>query len=166
MAKQILTAQNLRELVSYDAETGKFTRIKPTQYSEVGDAFGVVTPQGYVRGCILGRTYSAHRLAWLYVYGVWPKNDLDHINRIRHDNRLCNLREATPCENMRNMGRFANNTSGFKGVAWHKQKQKWQARCRVNGARKWLGLFDTAQQAGEAYIAFAMKHHGEFFRIE
>ena len=99
-----------------------------------------------------GRKYKAHRLAWLYLFGEWPKGQIDHINRNSLDNRIANLRDVSQSENQHNRPEQANNTSGVKGVHWHKQKMRWQAAIRINGKLIHLGLFGTKEEA--AYARF------------
>lgn len=108
--------------------------------------------------------YRAHRLAWLYMYERWPKGDTDHINRIRSDNRLANLREASRGENMSNrIDPLANNSSGFFGVSYCNKTQLWRAQITANGRRVWLGRHETAESAHAAYMnAKRMLHPGAF----
>lgn len=90
---------------------------------------------------------------------------VDHINGNPLDNRLCNLRIAKRAENMWNMGRNSKNTSGYKGVSWMATNNKWQVKIRVNGERKWLGLFDTAEEGYAVYCEAARKYHGDFVNV-
>jgi hypothetical protein len=110
-----LTAQRLRELFHYDPDTGIFTwRVKPRKGCvQIADIAGHVNHTGYRSIKIDQRAYRAHRLAWLYMYGVWPPGDLDHDNTIKDDNRLVNLREATDPQNQANIGR-----GPLKSVVW------------------------------------------------
>jgi hypothetical protein len=162
------TAEELRELLDYNSETGIFTwKVQRGSRALVGKEAGCLdTVNGYRSVGIKGVLYSAHRLAWFYVYGIEPKEFLDHINGIKDDNRLSNLREATAVENQWNQGRRSSNTSGYKGVYWNREKQKFMARCQVNGKDNYLGLFPTAEAAHAAYVAFAKEHHGDFARTE
>jgi len=96
------------------------------------------------------------------VHGRWPAKYLDHINGIRNDNRLCNLREATQTENTRNQGKQKTNTSGLKGAGWHKGQKKWVAKIRIGTTDKWLGTFSSKEEAHAAYCEAAKKYHGEF----
>lgn len=160
-----LTASRLRELLNYDSETGEFRwRVKPRNNRiKEGDVAGT-TSHGYRHINVDGRIYRAHRLAWLYTYGEWPKHCLDHINLLRSDNRIANLREATRSENNRNTGVRSHNLSGRKGVSWSKGAQKYFARIRVDGVQHYLGLFESADDAARAYATAALDLHGEFAR--
>lgn len=160
-----LTHARLTQLLYYDPETGVFTRkTAPTNYVRVGDVAGYKNPAGYIMIMIDGEDHRAHRLVWLYMTGEWPKDEIDHINGIRDDNRFANLREATKAQNSRNCKTPKSNTSGFKGVYLHKNYNKWAARIRVNKKRKHLGYFDTPEEAYDAYVSAAEVLHGEFAR--
>ena len=111
---------------------------------------------------INGRMYMGHRLAWLFVNGGWPENHIDHINEIKNDNRISNLREATSSQNQRNRGAQKNNTSGFKGVSFFKRNGKWKSTICVNSNKKHLGYFDNPEEAHQAYCKASDKYHGEF----
>ena len=102
----------------------------------------------------LGRkTYQAHRVAWLLYYRKWPKYQIDHINGIFTDNRISNLRDVRQESNQQNIiDKRSDNSSGYRGVDWSKQKQKWRARIRINGVSMHIGFFDTAEDAGLAYL--------------
>ena len=114
-----------------------------------------------------GRRYLAHRLAWFYVYGEWPRKGLDHINRDRLDNRIANLREADHAQNVQNRGPMSNNKSGFKGVFFNpRHTQPWQAQITARGQYFNLGRYATAEEAHEAYKEAAARLHGEFARTE
>jgi hypothetical protein len=112
-----LTAARLRELLHYDPETGAWTRLVSTSNhrARVGDNAGGVTGT-YVKIRVDVRQYPAHRLAWLYMTGAWPKHEIDHINGDRLDNRWCNLRPANDAEQARNKRTAVNNEAGYKGV--------------------------------------------------
>lgn len=150
-----LTHQRLLELLSYDRDTGNFTR---NQNSKRCTSLN----QGYVRIKVLGSSYKAHRLAWFYTYGSWPESEIDHINGKRSDNRISNLRLATPTQNSRNRKAKPNTKAGLKGASWHAARGKWQARIRVGGKSLFLGNFSTAEDASAAYSSAAKEHYGEF----
>lgn len=159
------TADRLRELFGYDPDTGVMRwRVSTNSRVVVGQEAGCVNGGGYIVVSVDGRLYRAHRLIWLYVYGRWPGTDIDHIDGDPQNNRLTNLREATVSQNQANARRRANNTSGFKGVNFHKRGRKWQARIRVNGKSLYLGFFDSREAAHAAYVAAARELFGEFAR--
>jgi hypothetical protein len=152
------------KVLSYDPETGLFTRI--TTYSNRAKEYGKVgytSIRGYIVMNLFGEKHYAHRLAWLYVNKRWPNGEIDHINGNKSDNRLCNLREATSSQNMSNRGVQSNSKSGVKGVVLDEKSGKWQAYCRVNKRSKYLGIFDTKEAAAAAYDEYAKIHHGDFF---
>ena len=148
------TLERLRELLDYDPDTGAFTWRVSKGAAKAGSIAGSVNGDGYLYIMIDGRGYRAHRLAWLHVYGVWPANQIDHINCVRSDNRLENLREATQAENRRNIGMYRNNTSGAKGVYFRKGAGNYQAYGRLNGKQHHLGYHDTLEAAERMHLAF------------
>lgn len=113
-----------------------------------------------------GLNFQGHRLAWLYVHGVDPPEQVDHINGVRHDNRLANLRLATNGENCRNANIQRNNRSGFRGVWFENQRGLWEARIHKDGRRAWRGFFKTAEEANKARLAVLEEHHGEFAKLD
>lgn len=124
----MITQEQLKLILNYDPETGEFNwLVKPRNRASIGGVAGHLRKNGYREISIKGKKYYAHRLAWLYMTGSWPKEHIDHINGNPSDNRFCNLREATRSQNMHNQGVCSNNTSGYKGVCWHKSNQKWEA---------------------------------------
>lgn len=160
----MITQAELQKLLSYDPETGIFRWLAPNSNRVcVGDVAGTHNSHGYVQIGINKILHQAHRLAWLYVYGENPPNEVDHINGIKNDNRISNMRLAIRSENGRNVEKHLDNTSGFKGVSWNKRKNRWHTQCMVNGKRHHLGLFLTREEASAAYQTFAKLHHGEFY---
>jgi hypothetical protein len=160
MASKTITQIDLCRLLNYDAQTGIFTwRVNRTAGTRAGDRAGNIGVNGYVQISLHGKLYRAHRLAWLYTYGKWPENELDHINRVRHDNRLVNIRAADRYVNTQNTGLQRNNVSGARGVGWHKASQRWRARISVNNKMMYLGYYDNFEQAKAAYDIAAHKHH-------
>ena len=151
-----LTQSRLKELLHYNPYTGIFNWIK-----RKGNVAGY-SDKGYIRIRVQDKLYAAHRLAWLYTHKTFPTNEIDHINRIKDDNRLINLREATRLQNNTNVGARANNTSGMKGVCLHKPSGKWVAGISIKGKSKHLGYFTTKQEAHAAYCKAADEHHKEF----
>jgi len=161
----MLTAERLRHLLHYNADTGEFRWRVPRKGSVKGGAAGRLHYKGYREICVDGRLYRAHRLAWLYVHGQWPKEEVDHRNLNKADNRIENLREASHAQNKHNVPAPANNKSGFKGVSFHKQRRRWTAQICYLGKTQRLGLFDTPEAAHAAYVEAAQRLHGEFARV-
>ena len=154
------TQERLKELLHYDPETGIFTNLTQRGKVKKGAVAGSKYSNGYIYIEIDYKRHRAHRLAWLYVYGKFSVNQIDHINEIKDDNRLVNLRLATNLENQQNVSSLQlNNTSGFRGVCWHKNHKKWQATITINGRCKHLGHFDTAEQASEVYVTAKRELH-------
>lgn len=160
----MITQERLKELLHYDPETGVFTwnRALRKNMGRNGIA-GTLKLKGNIEIQVDSKMYQAHRLAWLYVTGHLPVNQIDHRDTNPGNNRWKNLREATNLQNSQNRGKHKNNTSGYKGVNWHKRSKKWIARGRENGIRKNLGSFDTPEKASEAYECFSRLAHAEFY---
>ena len=143
-----LTAEYLRSVLHYDPETGIFTRKVSTSTNvKVGDVAGCPDGQGYLRLGLQSRRYQAHRLAWLYMSGEWPKDQIDHINRIRTDNRISNLRAVTNKQNHQNRSKPSSNTSGHPGIDWYKRDSKWRAKIMHNQKLIHLGYFSILEEA-------------------
>jgi len=155
----------LKENLQYDSLTGIFTwLISSAKCIKVGDIAGSLD-KGYVKIQINKKIYFAHRLAWLYMTGEMPKDVIDHINGIRNDNRICNLREATGQQNSHNQIKpFKNNTTGRLGVTFDKTTNKFLAQIRLNTKTKYIGRFSTLEEASAAYIAAKRKYHS-FYTI-
>ena len=159
----MLTQSELKECLYYDPITGIFIwRISNGRRAVAGSTAGTLDPIGYIRITINKKRYQSHRLAYLYVTGSFPPNDIDHINNIRDDNRFANLREATRSQNMHNSKMQKNNTSGRKGVCWQKQCKKWRALITINNKKIHLGLFNDIDLAYTAYCNAATKLHRQF----
>lgn len=154
-----LTADRLRQLLIYDANTGVFNW---KCGRGAGAVAGSVRPRGWRYVVLDGHSYAAHRLAWLYMTDAWPSQNIDHINCTRDDNRFANLREANARQNAWNKKTASNNKLGFKGV--HFYQGKYQANIRLFGVKTYLGAFDSAQAASSAYASAAESHFGEFAR--
>jgi hypothetical protein len=158
----LISIEKLKAALRYDPETGKFTRLTGVGGTHIGDEPGYIHEHGYRIISIAGVKYRAHRLAWFYMTGEWPKEDVDHRNTIPDDNRWENLREATDAQNLQNVGMPKHNTSGLKGATWHKEKHKWRATIQSNGKWRFLGYFSTKEEAHEAYCKAARDLNGEF----
>jgi hypothetical protein len=167
-----LTADQLRAVLDYDPATGVFIwrdrpDIRPSANSgRRGTLAGTPRKNGYIGICIDGRHRFAHRLAWLYVHGRWPTAEIDHINEIRDDNRISNLREAThPQNNTRSKAHRNNGTSGVLGVyPAGTSGSRWQAQVQHLGIVHYLGCFATIEEAKTARDAAARRLHGKFAR--
>lgn len=162
----MITADDLRQLVSYNPDTGIFTRLKGGKLPQ-GSPIGTITKSGYLTISIRCKTYRAHRLAWLYVHGEMPSSEIhtDHINGNRSDNRISNIRLCTRSENMRNTKVYKSNTSGFKGVVYLPRSGKWVATIKLNKKLIRLGLFENADSAHKAYVEAATNLFGEFLCV-
>ena len=168
----MLTQARLKEIVHYNKDTGIFTRLhinnaRGFNKNLLGKHTGCISEDLYVKIRVDGVSISAHRLAWLYVYGTYPKNELDHIDHDRGNNRISNLREVTHQENMRNQKIPKNSTTGVLGVSYYDggRKKKWKASIKVDGKTIFLGYFVNlieAQQARrEAECKYGFfKNHG------
>ena len=186
MSGPVVTAAQLRELLRYEPESGKlFWRPRPpsmffgnadcgvqgsakawnTRYAG-RETFANTNRYGYLKGKILRITCLAHRVAWALYHGEWPSGQIDHINGVRTDNRISNLRCVSHTENQRNQKRSRRNTSGCTGVFWHSRTSKWCARIGVNSRSIDLGLFENkeaaiaARKAAERQYGFH-PNHGE-----
>lgn len=156
-----LTQARLKELLHYDLITGVFTWLiskKGTRNNLVAGSVSKNKDNGYRRIKIDGNFYKTSRLAFLYMEGYFPEHDVDHKNRIRHDDRWENLRHATRQCNARNSNKRSDNTSGITGVTWHKTAQKWQARIEISGKGFSLGLFQSKHDAAKARWQAEIKH--------
>ncbi|WP_097303850.1 HNH endonuclease [Pseudomonas chlororaphis] len=157
-----MTPDRLKELLHYDPETGLFTHIIARGPCPAGSIAGCINAIGYVRICLDYIDYTAHRLAWLYVHGVMPPEQIDHRNGRRDDNRICNLRLADNSQNNQNRPLQGNNTSGYKGVSLHKKSGLWFAYAQAKGSRYSAGYHKTPEAASAASTALRLKLHGEF----
>jgi len=154
MGKTAITQQQLMELLKYDAHSGVFIwLVDRGRKAKAGAVAGCIRPDGYRSIIICGRSYRAHRLAWLYVHGKWPVLDIDHLNGNGDDNRIANLRDVTTSVNCQNQRRATvKNVSGVLGVSFHKRTGKYQAKIKLDGKSIYLGLFATPELAGDAYL--------------
>lgn len=174
----MLTQEYLKSILDYDPLTGVFTwKERPicdfncerlrngwnTKYS-FKDA-GRIKSDGYVQIGINRKRYAAHRLAWLYIYGEWPKNEIDHINGFRNDNRLSNIRESTRSENMQNKKTsHKNNKCKYLGVYFCNRSKRFVSIIALNNKTKYIGKFNDPESAHDAYLKAKRELH-EFCTI-
>lgn len=148
-----MTADELKTYIHYDPLTGRFTRLKSNHLSEVGESASYIGHRGYEFVSIAGKMYKAARLACFYMTGSWPLYGMDHKNRIVSDNKWDNLRDIPQSLNRQNTEMMSNNTSGYRGVTWHKAAKKWMASIKIDKKLIYLGLFSTAIAASQAHEA-------------
>jgi hypothetical protein len=152
--------EQVQEILSYDPESGEFRWKDAAGKRRAGKAAGCPTDRGYWRIRIAGRSFLAHRLAWLLVYGEWPSDEVDHINRQRSDNRLSNLRVVTRSLNRQNEdGPHKQNLLGVRGVKKVSWGDKYEARILIDGKYTHLGTFTSIGEAKEAYENARRKYH-------
>ncbi len=181
VTKTLPDAATIRKLLDYDPETGvltwrpraeeEFTDGKRSKAwiagvwnrKHAGRAAGTSDHTGRSRVKLGGILYCANRVVWVHVHGCEPVGDIDHKNGDAGDDRICNLRDCNRAQNIQNGKRRSSNTSGYKGVHWHKIMRKWRAEIRFGEKRRILGWFDTPEQAHEAYCGVAKEFYGEFF---
>jgi hypothetical protein len=144
----MISQKDLKSKLIYDAESGVFKwKIKPCRNVFSGDVAGMIGSNGYRKIGINGRVYSAHRLAFLYMNGILPSNEVDHIDHNRDNNSWQNLREATRQANSMNLSVQKRSVSGHPGVTWSKRAKKWIVRPKKNGRKVYLGYYSDLENA-------------------
>lgn len=168
----------LRQIIRYEPDTGNlYWLYRPSHMFKCKQAYGAwntkycgkmalatLNSKGYFHGTIDRISHIAHRIAWALHYGAWPFGEVDHINTIRADNRISNLRDTPRSGNQQNKGKQSNNTSGFKGVCMDKRTGLWFASICCKGKKRRMGYFPSAEAAHVAYCEAAKELHGEFAR--
>ena len=161
-----LTQDALRQLFNYDPLTGIFRwklrdhddfasdRARSANRGIAGKQAGSIAVNGYVQIGIGRKKYFGHRLAWLWMTGKWPEQDVDHLNGRRDDNRWSNLRSATRGQNHQN--RVGHEMTG---VTWHSRTKRWRAVIGVNGRQHELGMYSTPEEAASAYSSAKREMH-------
>lgn len=165
----MLTHERLKELLHYDPETGIWTwLVNRTGGTKAGDHPTHTGESGYIQFSVDGRNYHGKRLAWLYMTGEWPPEEVVHKDRNRTNDRWNNLRLATHAQNMANRSVHSNNLLGVKGVRFdaRMKRRPFRARIMVDGKPIHLGYFETQEAASGAYQAAAERHFGEFARSQ
>lgn len=162
----MLTRDEVLDRLDYDETTGTFTYKRRVGRAGKGTVAGHVHKTGYVHIFVDGQRIMAHRLAWFCAYGEMPNKQVDHIDGNRANNAISNLRLCNQSQNQANTKKPASNTSGFKGVSWHRRVGKWGAQIKINGQQKHLGYFHDKKLAGAAYADALVKNFGNFARTE
>lgn len=159
----VLDQDLVRSLFDYDAATGqliwRYRDGAPKQWNVryAGKVAGRVCERGYVKIRLFGKANYAHTLVWIWHNGKQRTRCVDHVNRVKSDNRIENLREATNSQNLANWDR-----DGMRGVSFNSRYKKFVAQMVVEGKHHWLGMHDTAEQARTAYVTKANELLGEF----
>lgn len=149
----------LTSTVHYDPETVVFVRTKSAGNTAAGHRLGNIDAKGYLKALVLGKYVKLHRLAWFYMHGTWPTEQVDHINGCKTDNRMVNLRVCDTSANCLNqVGPRKNNELGYQGVHQIKKTGRFRAACNLQGVKHHLGVFATAEEAYAAYTAFKAPH--------
>ena len=154
----MITQKILKEMFTLNSK-GQLVRNFSIGRAKANEHSTCEDKDGYLVVGVKGKSYRAHRLVWMYVYGEFPDGDIDHINRDKKDNRIKNLRISTKSQNRQNISVQKNNKIGLKGVWLHAQTKKWCASIGVNGKNKHLGSFDSQKEAAAAYATAAMMFH-------
>lgn len=147
----------LKELLCYDEGTGIFAWSEKQHKGVRGKVAGTLDKEGYVILSVKGKKYKAHRVAWFFVYGDFPDQEIDHIDGQKTNNKISNLRQATRQQNQSNIYRPQSiNKLGIRGVCKH--RGKFMANIKINGKNFYLGLFDTKEIAQQAYLSAKHKY--------
>ena len=152
--------QQIKNMVFYDQSTGFFVWVDCKRKTLNGKTLGVYDKDGYLTAKINQTRYKLHRLEWFVFYDEWPQGQIDHINGIKDDNRICNLRIANNSENNCNRPAQSNNRLGVRGVRFN--NNRYQALICKNKKQIVLGSFKTLEEATAAYKTAAQRLHGEF----
>lgn len=154
-----MTQELLHQMLKYNKDTGIFNwKISPSRIVKKDSQAGNIRKDGYIQIKIKGKMYLAHRLAWIYEYGIFPEDYIDHINHDRADNRIQNIREVSRFDNNRNQSIRSDNTSGVTGVYFDKSQNKWRASINGKYGKVYLGIFSSKDEAIVA-ILVARKEH-------
>lgn len=161
-----LSYQRAHELFTYDPVNGLLLWRVSKGTAKAGKVAGKLERDGYMRVQTDGKLYLVHRIAWLLQKGDWPEFEVDHVNGDPSDNRWLNLRHASHSENGKNLKKYDNNKSGFKGVCWHNRLKKWQVRINYNGIQYHLGYHTELEHANAYYAGAAALVFGQWCRGE
>lgn len=158
--KELKLLEEIKKYLAYNEYTGIFTWIrKKSQNTKIGKIAGTLTKKGYIVIIFNGKSYPAHRLAWLYYYSSFPEEQIDHRDRNKSNNAILNLRKATNLENSQNKNLFKNNSTGYMGVSLRKETGKYRAYIRIENKLIHLGQYDNPEKASIAYITAKKQYH-------
>jgi hypothetical protein len=157
----MLTLPDIKATLDYDPDSGVFTWKTSKGFRVKGNKAGTTCRRGYISIGIGGKIYKAHRLAWFFVHGVWPSGQIDHIDRDKSNNRIANLRDVEQSVNQENRGGpRTDNKLGTLGVStWHDGRPGFRAQIKVRGKVRYIGTFDTSEEAHAAYIEAKKNMH-------
>jgi hypothetical protein len=156
----MIDLDNLKKQLSYDEQTGIFKWKVSKRGLRIGDIAGSKRQHGYIAIRINHKLIYAHRLAWFYMYEVWPTGEIDHIDGNRLNNSKANLRDVNPIVNKQNIrSARSDNVCGMLGVFLDKRSNKYVSKLQTNGKQKWLGLFETPEKAHQAYLEAKRQIH-------
>jgi len=159
-----MNIEEIKKVLDYNPDTGVFTwKVDIAKNVKKDSVAGCKDKDGYIVISINRKQYRAHRIAYMFVHGKL-ENQIDHVNRVKSDNRIINLRECTHTQNHHNVTVRSDNKLGIKGVCF--KRDHYQARITVGGIDIYLGTYDTAAEASEVYRETAKILHGEFFYEE
>ncbi len=162
----MVTNARLKELLYYNPETGIFIWAVQRSQMRSGSVAGTLLKNGRRTIWVDGKQYYAHRLAWLYVHGSFPKNDIDHIDRQPDHNWISNLRDVTEEVNLQNQKLTdRKNSSGLLGAYWYQKRGLWVSAITISGRYTYLGYFKTKEAAHAAYLDAKRKHHIGFVEV-
>jgi len=157
------TQEEIHKYFIYIPETGVFlNRITRSNQAKEGHQSGCVDQTGYIYIYFKMTRLLAHRMAWMYMYGIEPDGQIDHINGDRTDNRIANLRVSTAHQNARNRGLSKNSSTGFKNISWNAERGSWEVSIKMNGKKAFFKRFKILQEAQRAAISAREELHGEF----
>lgn len=163
MPQYYFAPDELRERLSYDPETGRLTWKKARDSGRIGKEAKCLDVAGYIQVNVAGSVLKGHRIAWAIYYGEWPSDHIDHINGVRNDNRIANLRCVNGTMNTQNKRNGScKSKTGVLGVYFYEQmrpEKRYRAKIQANGKQYHLGGFSTPEEAHEAYVQAKRRLH-------